>query len=106
MAVVHVTGDTFEQEVLKAEGKVLVDFWASWCGPCRMVAPVIEEIANEYSGKVKVCKVNVDEASELASRNAIVSIPTVILFVNGKPVSKLVGAHAFDDYADMIDQYI
>ncbi len=103
---INLTNSTFDGEVIKSDIPVLVDFWASWCGPCRMVAPVIEEIANEYSGKVKVCKVNVDEASELASRNAIVSIPTVILFVNGKPVSKLVGAHAFDDYADMIDQYI
>lgn len=103
---INLTNSTFDGEVIKSDIPVLVDFWASWCGPCRMVAPVIEEIANEYSGKVKVCKVNVDEASELASRNAIVSIPTVILFVNGKPVSKLVGAHAFDDYADMIEQYI
>ena len=103
---INLTNSTFDGEVIKSDIPVLVDFWASWCGPCRMVAPVIEEIANEYSGKVKVCKVNVEEASELASRNAIVSIPTVILFVNGKPVSKLVGAHAFDDYADMIDQYI
>ena len=103
---INLTNSTFDGEVIKSDIPVLVDFWASWCGPCRMVAPVIEEIANEYSGKVKVCKVNVDEASELASRNAIVSIPTVILFINGKPASKLVGAHAFDDYADMIDQYI
>lgn len=103
---INLTNSTFDGEVIKSDIPVLVDFWASWCGPCRMVAPVIEEIANEYSGKVKVCKVNVDEASELASRNAIVSIPTVILFVNGKPVSKLVGAHSFDDYADMIEQYI
>lgn len=103
---INLTNSTFDGEVIKSDIPVLVDFWASWCGPCRMVAPVIEEIANEYSGKVKVCKVNVDEASELASRNAIVSIPTVILFVNGKPAAKLVGAHSFDDYADMIEQFI
>ena len=85
---------------------VLVDFWASWCGPCKMVAPIISQIAEEYNGKVKVCKVNVDDQGELAAQNAIVSIPTVILFIDGKPVKKIVGAHSLDDYEDAIDEFI
>ena len=103
---INLTQATFDGEVLKSSIPVLVDFWAPWCGPCRMVSPIIEELAQEYDGKIKVCKVNVDEESALASQNAIVSIPTVILFANGKPVEKMVGAHSFDDYADVIDMYI
>jgi len=93
-------------EVIMSEKVVLVDFWASWCGPCRMVAPVIDQIAEEYEGKVTVGKVNVDSEGTLAAEYAVVSIPTVILFKDGKQVDKLVGAHSFDDYADMIDKVI
>lgn len=100
------TKETFDGEVLKSEVPVLVDFWAPWCGPCRMVGPVISEIAEEYDGRVKVCKVNVDEEGELASSNAIVSIPTVMLFDGGKTVGKLVGARSFDDYADLIERFM
>lgn len=103
---INLTSSTYEGEVLKSDVPVLVDFWADWCGPCKMVAPVISQLAGEYDGKVKVCKVNVDTESALAAQNAIVSIPTVILFVDGKPVKKLVGAHSVDDYEDVIDQYI
>lgn len=103
---INLTSATYEGEVLKSDMPVLVDFWATWCGPCRMVAPVISQLAEEYEGKVKVCKVNVDDESALAAQNAIVSIPTVILFVDGKPVKKLVGAHAVDDYEEIIEQYI
>lgn len=100
------TKSNYDGEVLKSNVPVLVDFWATWCGPCQMVAPVISQIAGEYEGKIKVGKVNVDDESELAAMNAIVSIPTVILFVNGKPVEKLVGAKSADDYADVIEKYI
>lgn len=103
---INLTSSTYEGEVLKSDVPVLVDFWADWCGPCKMVAPVISQLAGEYDGKVKVCKVNVETESALAAQNAIVSIPTVILFVDGKPVKKLVGAHSVDDYEDVIDQYI
>ena len=100
------TKSNFDGEVLKSNVPVLVDFFATWCGPCKMVAPIIEEIAKEYEGKIKVGKVNVDEESELAAANAIVSIPMVMIFVNGKAVERMVGAKSFDDYADVIEKYI
>ena len=103
---IKLTKQTYDGEVLKSEVPVLVDFWAPWCGPCQMVGPIISEIAEEYDGKIKVGKVNVDEEGELASQNAIVSIPTVVLFKDGKLAGKIVGARSFDDYADLIEQHI
>ncbi len=103
---IQLTKSNYDSEVLKSNVPVLVDFWASWCGPCQMLAPTIEELAKEYDGKIKVGKVNVDNEGELAAQNAIVSIPTVILFVNGQPAEKLVGAHSIDDYEDMLEKYI
>lgn len=93
-------------ETVMTEKIVLVDFWASWCGPCRMVSPIIDQIAEEYDGKITVGKVNVDDEGALAAEYAVVSIPTVILFKDGKQAEKLVGAHSFDDYADMIDKVL
>ena len=102
MSVLTITKDNFEQEVLKSDKKVLVDFWASWCGPCRMLSPVIDEIAKE-TDKVKVGKVNVDEESELATQFAVMSIPTLILFENGKPVKQMVGAQPKSAILSMIE---
>ncbi|MDD4376783.1 MAG: thioredoxin [Eubacteriales bacterium] len=90
--VINLTKDMFEKEVVKSEIPVLVDFWASWCGPCRMLGPVVEEVATEYDGKVKVCKVNVDEEVELATRFGVMTIPTCILFKHGEISAKTVGA--------------
>lgn len=103
---VKLTASNFDGEVLKSNVPVLVDFWATWCGPCRMVAPIIEELANAYDGKIKVGKVNVDEEGSLAAQYGIVSIPTIIIFVNGKPVDKLIGAHSMDDFEDVIEKYL
>ncbi len=100
------TNESFENEVLNSDIPVVVDFWASWCGPCRMVAPIIEELAREYSGKAKVGKVNVDEEAELAVKYGIVSIPTVLIFKNGEVMEKLVGAQSQDEYEDAVDKYI
>ncbi len=83
---------------------VMVDFWATWCGPCRMVAPVIEQVAEEYEGRAIVGKVDVDECGDLAMRYGVMSIPTVMVFVNGQPVAKQIGAAPKTTYAAMLDQ--
>jgi len=83
---------------------VMVDFWATWCGPCRMVAPVIEQVAEDYEGRAIVGKVDVDECGDLAMRYGVMSIPTVMVFVNGQPVAKQIGAAPKTTYAAMLDQ--
>lgn len=91
MAELTITKENFEEEVLKSELPVLVDFWAPWCGPCRMLAPTVAQIAEEYEGKVKVGKVNVDDEGELAAQFGIASIPTVMVFKNGEVTGTSVG---------------
>jgi thioredoxin 1 len=88
----EVTDATFEQEVLKAQGNVLVDFWAPWCGPCRFVAPVLEEIAQEKEGSLTILKLNIDENQRTAMEYGVMSIPTMILYKDGRPVKQVVGA--------------
>ena len=104
MAEIQLTDDTFDKEVLESAQPVLVDFWAPWCGPCRMLTPIVEEIAKEYAGKVKVGKLNTDESQEIAIKYGISSIPMVMLFGGGsdQPVDKTVGLNPEAVYDKMI----
>lgn len=102
MSVVHITQQNFEAEVLNSELPVLVDFWAEWCGPCKMIAPIVEELSADLAGKMKVSKVNVDEAQELAAKFNIMSIPTLLIFKQGKPVEQIVGAMGKDQLLEKI----
>ena len=103
MSVMEITKDNFEEEVLQAEKPVLLDFWASWCGPCRMVSPIVDEIAEETTA-VKVGKINVDEEEELAREFGIMSIPTLILMRDGKIVKQSVGARPKAAILEMIEK--
>lgn len=102
MAVINVKKDNFELEVLNSDKVVLVDFWASWCGPCRMVGPIVDEIANERDD-IKVCKVNVDDEQELAMKYQIMSIPSLLVFKNGQVVNQSVGAKPKNQILDMLN---
>ena len=106
MAALNVTGKDFEVEVLKSDLPVLVDFWAEWCGPCRMVGPIVDEIAEELQGKLKVVKVNVDDAQDLAGNYQVMSIPTLLLFKGGEPVEQIVGAVSKDQLSEKINAKI
>ncbi|MEI7949802.1 MAG: thioredoxin TrxA [Gammaproteobacteria bacterium] len=102
----HTTDDSFEQDVLKASGPVLVDFWATWCGPCKMIAPVLDELAEEYAGKLKICKMDVDANPATAPKFNVKGIPTLILFKNGEVAGKKVGAMSKSQLAAFIDSTI
>ncbi len=102
MAEVTLTRENFENEILNSDRPVLIDFWASWCGPCRMLSPVISQIAEEYDGKVKVCKVNVDEETELASAFRVSSIPTLVVMKDGKITNTAVGVRPKSQIVSMI----
>ena len=97
---------TWDADVMKASELVMVDFWAVWCGPCQMVAPIVEELAKEYAGKVKVRKLNTDENPEVAGRYQVMSIPTILFFKNGQVVEKLVGARPKRQFKEMIDSLL
>lgn len=102
----EVTDTTFKDEVLESDLPVLVDFWAPWCGPCRMVAPVVEEIAQQYEGQVKVVKLNTDENPNIASQYGIRSIPTLMIFKGGQRVDMVVGAVPKTTLADTLKKYL
>jgi thioredoxin 1 len=104
--IVHFTEAGFDNEVLKSTVPVLVDFWAEWCAPCRMLAPTVEAIANQYQGKIKVGKVNVDENQNVSFRYNVRGIPTLILFKNGEPKDQIVGNTGRDNIAKMIDRHL
>ena len=103
---VKLTDANFEEEVLKSDTPVLVDFWAAWCSPCLMVAPVVEQISKEYEGKIKVGKLNVDEAHDTASRYGIMSIPTIKIFKRGKIVEEMVGVQPAIAITQKIDKVL
>jgi thioredoxin 1 len=102
-SIVHVTDDSFEDEVLKSSDPVLVDYWADWCGPCKMIAPVLDEIANEYAGKIKVAKLNIDENPNTPPRYGIRGIPTLMLFREGEVEATKVGAVSKSQLTAFID---
>jgi thioredoxin 1 len=103
---VIITDSNFEQEVIKSEKPVLIDFWAEWCGPCKMIAPTLEEIAKEYSDKITIGKCNVDENQDLTLKFEIRSIPTIVLFSNGKEVTRNVGAAPKDRIINLFKRYL
>src|SRR5213078_2166541 len=100
----EVTDAQWDQEVLKNQLPVLVDFWAPWCGPCKMVSPIVEELAKEYEGKLRVGKLNVDENQQMSEKYGVMSIPTLIIFKNGTPVKTMVGAQGKDSFKKGIDE--
>ena len=101
---IEINDASFKSEVTDSSIPVLVDFWAPWCGPCKMIAPVLEEIANEYTGKVKVVKINIDENQATPSNYGVRSIPTLILFKDGQEVEKIIGAQSKENLKKMVDK--
>ena len=106
LAALEVTDDTFSNEVLNSELPVLVDFWAEWCGPCKMVSPIVEELSNDYNGKVKVTKLDVDSNPQTATNYGIRGIPTLLMFKDGAAVDQIVGAVPKQDIAERLDKII
>ncbi|MBI5203254.1 MAG: thioredoxin [Elusimicrobia bacterium] len=105
-AEIQLTDDSFDNDVLKSPEPVLVDFWAPWCGPCRMLAPVVEELAKEYAGKIRVAKLNTDEHPNSAGKFKIAAIPTLLFFKGGKVVEQLVGVHSKADIKKTLDTLV
>lgn len=106
MAELVLTDKTFEEEVLKSDVPVMVDFWAAWCQPCKIVSPIIDEIAHDFAGKVKVGKLNVDENPTSSQNYNIMSIPTLLIFKGGKPVKTVIGARPKEDFKKALDEVL
>ena len=104
--ILHTSDEGFDTDVLQSEKPVLVDYWAEWCGPCKMIAPILEEVASEYGEKIKVCKMNIDENQETPPRYGIRGIPTLILFKNGEVEATKVGALSKTQLQSFLDDYI
>lgn len=104
--IIYVTDDTFESEVLNAQHPVLVDYWAEWCGPCKMIAPILDEIANEYTGKIKIAKLNIDDNPQTPPKYGIRGIPTLMLFKDGQVEATKVGALSKSQLTAFIDSNI
>jgi thioredoxin 1 len=104
--ILEVTTTNWDTEVIKAQGLVMIDFWAAWCGPCRMISPTVEELAKEYSGKIKVLKLNTDENSEIASRYKIMGIPTIMFFKDGNKLDQIVGVVPKQHLKAKIDSFL
>ena len=103
---IEFTETNFQAEVIGSDVPVLVDFWAPWCGPCKMIAPIMEELSNEYDGRLKVGKVNTDDNQQVASQYGIMSIPTIMIFKNGEVVERIIGAHPKDTLTGKIDEVL
>lgn len=103
MSVLNITSENYEEEVLKEEGTVLIDFYADWCGPCRAMSPIVEEIAQELEGKIKVGKINVDNNQDLAMEYGVMSIPTFIVFKNGKNIKTVVGSRSKEELKESLN---
>ncbi len=103
---IHLTDDQFENEVLKSDVPVLIDFWAAWCGPCRMIAPIVEELAVEYEGKAKITKLDVDNNQNTAQQYGIRSIPTVLIFKNGEVVDSIIGAVPKQQIVERLESHL
>lgn len=106
MSIINTTDANFEQDVLQSDKPVLVDFWAAWCGPCKAIAPTLEELAADYEGRASIVKVNVDENPEITARFGIRSIPTLFVFKNGEKVETLVGSRPKSEFAELLDKHL
>lgn len=106
MSHLTITKDNFSDEVVNSDQPVLVDFWAAWCGPCKMVEPIVDELTTDYEGKIKVGKINVDEQPEVSSQFGVMSIPTLLLFKDGEPVETVIGVQPKPAISELIDKHL